>query len=442
MQRDISIFQIPVANIEPHPQNPRKDLGDLTELCDSIEKNGIMQNLTVVPLDDSMLRFRCVIGHRRLAAAKKIGLFAVPATIAEGMDEREQLATMIAENMQRADLTIPEQAQAVQMMLDLGEDFEKISDRTGLSESTVRRRAKLAAYDQGALTKACKRGATLFELEKIEKIEDPEQRIKALDAAGTNNFEAIVSNAIAEQKRKKMFEKIETILAKFATKTNKYNGIYIANIYNASAIENYGLGSDAGIEAFKKKYPPDAVFTYAGDGPFYVYYTSKNGEKERKKKEIEQECVKERQRRIEAKEKELHRRRMEFLAQTIADGDVVMTDALIDMILDKIEGTKGYWLEARLKDFEKIVEDMDAAYTLENPMARIAEILYMENGTGLSWNFMNEDEAIDEKHRKTAKLLESLGYVPKQDEVDFYEKKSDCFRKLTEKDLGEEYDDE
>lgn len=442
MQRDISIFDIMIDKIEPHPQNPRKDLGDLSELVKSIEANGIMQNLTVVPLDNENKRFRCVIGHRRLSAAKKAGLVSVPCSIAWDMDEKEQVATMIAENMQRADLTIPEQAQAVQMMLDLGEDFGKISDRTGLSQSTVRRRAKLATYNQDALTKACKRGATLFELEKIEKIEDQETREKVLNAAGTKNFEYELSRALDDQKRKKEFAKMEAILAKFATKTDKYNGIYIANMYNASSIENYGLGSDAGIEAFKKKYPPDAVFTYTGDGPFYVYYTSKNGENERKKKEIEQECVRERQRRIEAKEKELHHRRMEFLAQTIADGDVVMTDALIDMILDKIEGTKGYWLDARLKDFEKLVEEMDAAYTLENPMARIAEILYMENGTGLSWNFMNADEAIDEKHRKTAKLLESLGYVPKQDEIDFYEKKSDCFRKLTKDDLGEEYDED
>lgn len=442
MIRDIAIFDIAVDQIEPHPQNPRKDLGDLTELCESIKANGIMQNLTLVPLDDQYTRFRCVIGHRRLAAAKKVGLHSVPATIADGMDEKEQIAVMVAENMQRADLTIPEQAQAVQLMLDLGEDFGSIADRTGLSESTVRRRAKLAAYDQGALEKAYKRGASLFDLEKIEKIEDPELQAKCLAAAGTKNFEYELSQALYDQKRKKEFAKMEAILAKFATKTDKYNGIYIANMYNASSIENYGLGSDAGIEAFKKKYPPDAVFTYAGDGPFYVYYTSKNGENERKKKEIEQECVRERQRRIEAKEKELHHRRMEFLAQTIADGDVVMTDALIDMILDKIEGTKGYWLDARLKDFEKLVEDMDAAYTLENPMARIAEILYMENGTGLSWDFMNADEAIDEKHRKTAKLLESLGYVPKQDEIDFYEKKSDCFRKLKKDDLGEEYDED
>ena len=173
MQREISIFDILIDKIEPHPQNPRKDLGDLSELVRSISENGIMQNLTVVPLDDDNKRFRCVIGHRRLAAAKEAGLASVPASIAWDMDEKEQIATMIAENMQRADLTIPEQAQAVQMMLDLGEDFEQISDRTGLSESTVRRRARLAKYDQTALTKACKRGATLFELEKIEKIEYP-----------------------------------------------------------------------------------------------------------------------------------------------------------------------------------------------------------------------------------------------------------------------------
>ena len=35
--------------IYEHPDNPRKNLGDLTELTESIRKNGIMQNMTVVP---------------------------------------------------------------------------------------------------------------------------------------------------------------------------------------------------------------------------------------------------------------------------------------------------------------------------------------------------------------------------------------------------------
>lgn len=43
------IVGISAQEIYQHPDNPRKDLGDLTELAESIKKNGIMQNLTVIP---------------------------------------------------------------------------------------------------------------------------------------------------------------------------------------------------------------------------------------------------------------------------------------------------------------------------------------------------------------------------------------------------------
>ena len=43
------LVYIPVEDLYPHPDNPRKDLGDLTELADSIKANGVLQNLTVVP---------------------------------------------------------------------------------------------------------------------------------------------------------------------------------------------------------------------------------------------------------------------------------------------------------------------------------------------------------------------------------------------------------
>lgn len=44
------IVQIPVELLHHHHDNPRKDLGDLTELTDSIKAKGVLQNLTVVPL--------------------------------------------------------------------------------------------------------------------------------------------------------------------------------------------------------------------------------------------------------------------------------------------------------------------------------------------------------------------------------------------------------
>ena len=64
------IVNIGLEHIHPHPDNPRKDLGDLTELAESIKKNGILQNLTVIPKEGEPGEYIAIIGHRRSAAAK------------------------------------------------------------------------------------------------------------------------------------------------------------------------------------------------------------------------------------------------------------------------------------------------------------------------------------------------------------------------------------
>ena len=73
---------IPVKDIYPHPDNPRKDVGDVLELAASIKESGVLQNLTVVPAPEvSAGGYRVVIGHRRLAAAKQAGLETVPCVV-------------------------------------------------------------------------------------------------------------------------------------------------------------------------------------------------------------------------------------------------------------------------------------------------------------------------------------------------------------------------
>ena len=93
-------IMIPVDELQPHPDNPRKDVGDVTELAESIKKNGIFQNLTVLRnCDPETGKSTVIIGHRRLAAAKLAGLKEVPCMVVE-MDKKEQIATMLLENMQ------------------------------------------------------------------------------------------------------------------------------------------------------------------------------------------------------------------------------------------------------------------------------------------------------------------------------------------------------
>lgn len=220
---------IEVSKIHPHPGNPRKDLGDLSELAESIKVNGIFQNLTVVPLvlvdPDATVKlgndhYTVVIGHRRLAAAAIAGLDKVPCVVAD-LNEREQARTMLMENMQRSDLTIYEQAQGFQMMLDLGDTMEEIVQHSGFSKKTVRQRLKLLELDPKKFKKSVERGATIQDYMELEQIEDPELKNKVLDAIGTNNFRNALKDALDAEKLKKALEKWEAVVCTFAQKIEK-----------------------------------------------------------------------------------------------------------------------------------------------------------------------------------------------------------------------------
>lgn len=229
------IQNIEITKLHPHPDNPRKDLGDLTELAESIKSNGILQNLTVVPWFSKITGVGCdnpkqqedmgyivVIGHRRLAAAKLAGLTEVPCAISN-MSLREQVATMLLENMQRSDLTVYEQAQGFQMMLDLGESIDDISEKTGFSKTTVQRRVKLLELDGEKFKESVERGATLMDFVELNKINDVDLRNSVLDKMGTSNFRYELQRAIDKEKSETNRTLIIAELEKFATQLKDTN---------------------------------------------------------------------------------------------------------------------------------------------------------------------------------------------------------------------------
>ena len=197
-----NIQMIPIRRLIHHPENPRKDLGDLTELAESIKKNGIMQNLTVVPSEYEKDKYLVVIGNRRMEAAKMAGLAELPCVISF-MDHRAQIATMLEENMQRADLTVYEQAQGFQMMMDLGYTEKEIGEKTGFSETTVRRRLKMAELDPKVFQKAVGKQITIDDLDRLAKIDSVKERNALLKDYGEQNYSWSVTRAINVQESKK-----------------------------------------------------------------------------------------------------------------------------------------------------------------------------------------------------------------------------------------------
>lgn len=247
---DIQLVDIRL--LEHHPKNPRSDLGDLKELTESIRHNGILQNLTLVPRTDGQYGYWVLIGNRRLEAARQAGLTALPCVYCE-MSEAEQIATMLAENMQRSDLTLTDQACGVQMMMDLGLTVKEIARETGLSRTTIDRRAKLLQYDRQTVNDAINRGGTLMDFLMLEKVEDEEQRSKLAGKIGTNNFRADLSSVLQEQKDRIRREAICRELDKFATRMTAYdelNGVKL----NTEYVRSISLNETA--ESIK---PPEDV---------------------------------------------------------------------------------------------------------------------------------------------------------------------------------------
>lgn len=221
---ETKITMLPVAMLHPHRDNPRKELGDLTELAESIKANGVMQNLTVIPIEEAepdtdRQGYTVIIGHRRLEAAKLAGLNEVPCVITH-MGRAKQLSTMLLENIQRNNLTVYEQAQGFQLMMYMGSTVKEISTLSGFSEKTVRHRLEIAKLD-GVKVKNVReeRQLSLSDFADLEKVEDIDERNKLLGFIGTSNFKWQLDNAVADQKIRKLEKFAQPTLMQFATKS-------------------------------------------------------------------------------------------------------------------------------------------------------------------------------------------------------------------------------
>jgi ParB/RepB/Spo0J family partition protein len=141
MEKDPQVIKIPIEKLTISKFNVRKELGDISELVESIKSVGVLQPILVRPIGRD--KYEVVVGSRRFAAAQKAKLKAIPAIVKEMSDE-EAIIESLTENIQRGDLEIEEIAGAYNIAKEwlTQEDFAK---RIGKSQEWVSR--ILTAYD-------------------------------------------------------------------------------------------------------------------------------------------------------------------------------------------------------------------------------------------------------------------------------------------------------
>ena len=139
----LNLMHINVAYLQRGKYQPRIDLDEdaLQELATSIKQHGVMQPIVIRPLakvlPDSPITHEIIAGERRWRAAQIAGLTHIPA-IMRPMSDDLAIALALIENIQREDLSVMEQAAALQRFHDeFGMSHSQIADVVGKARTTV-----------------------------------------------------------------------------------------------------------------------------------------------------------------------------------------------------------------------------------------------------------------------------------------------------------------
>jgi ParB family chromosome partitioning protein len=148
---------IPVEQIRPNPDQPRKAIGDLRELTDSVREKGVLEPLLVrfVPREDC---YYLISGERRYHAARAAGLREVPC-IEKTADDAETLEIGLIENIQRKDLTPFEEADGLHRLATQFEyTHEDVARKIGRARSSVTETLSLRNIPDGLRKKCIEQG--------------------------------------------------------------------------------------------------------------------------------------------------------------------------------------------------------------------------------------------------------------------------------------------
>lgn len=169
---------IPIDKLDPNPDQPRSEIGDLTDLTASIKEKGVLEPLLVKPM---MGRWMIIAGERRWRSATAAGLKEVPC-IEMDVDDSAVAEIALIENMQRKDLTPWEEADGLRALCErFGYTHEDAARKVGKSRSTVTEALSIASIPD-SIREVCRKadiGSKSLLLQIVRQPDDESMRAMA-----------------------------------------------------------------------------------------------------------------------------------------------------------------------------------------------------------------------------------------------------------------------
>ncbi|UKA77631.1 ParB/RepB/Spo0J family partition protein [Arthrobacter sp. FW306-07-I] len=128
--------------------NVRKDAALTADFVASIKEHGVMEPVIAHRKDDGTVHV--LMGQRRTRAAVEAGRPVIPVMIIQSPEEAERIVTQVVENIQRAELTEADEAEAYHQLSLIGVSAAAIAKKTGRTRTTVESALKAKSSDAGA----------------------------------------------------------------------------------------------------------------------------------------------------------------------------------------------------------------------------------------------------------------------------------------------------
>jgi len=204
------VIDVALTELRSHPGNVRErfDGNDMKQLAASVKEHGVLHPLLARPIwqqtigDDGaesweLDHYQVIAGHRRLRAAETAGLERLPIVVRE-MDDVQALQAMLVENLQRADLTVVEEARGYLRLTETGMTVKDLAGKVGRSQKHVSGRLKLLSAPSWLLDQLHAGNATLAEAETyIELAGEVERRYEAMISELETRFYDELQEAVA-----------------------------------------------------------------------------------------------------------------------------------------------------------------------------------------------------------------------------------------------------
>ncbi len=174
------VMDIPIKELKPNPHQPRRtfDQQGLEELSRSIASVGVLQPLSVRRAGNG---WELVAGERRLRAAQLAGLTTVPCLPVEADEQTSSLLALI-ENLQRRDLDVWEEAEALRRLIDRFHlSQEEAARRVGKSQSAVANKLRLLKLPPDVIASLRANRLTERHARALLRLEDPDRQRAALE---------------------------------------------------------------------------------------------------------------------------------------------------------------------------------------------------------------------------------------------------------------------